>query len=52
VITAVSWLGAKVRGFSWDRLDAALEHLGRSPEVTAQIRGAAGDFYQTHVKPR
>ena len=38
VVTAVSWLGAKVRSFSWDDFDRALEHT-RMTDKRAMIKG-------------
>jgi hypothetical protein len=38
VATAVSWVGAKVKAFSWEDIDAALEFVGASPDAMARMR--------------
>lgn len=46
MLTALSWLGAKIRGFSWADIDKALEATGSSADVQAQLRESAKDFEQ------
>ncbi|NJK32665.1 MAG: hypothetical protein HC927_09785 [Deltaproteobacteria bacterium] len=44
VLTAVSWLGAKVKAYPWDALDAAVDATGATPEQKDQLRQLALGF--------
>lgn len=44
MLTAMSWLGAKFRAFSWTELDKALQQTGATASTQDQLRKAALDF--------
>jgi hypothetical protein len=43
MLTAISWLGGQLNGFSWDDLDGALK-AAQNPKVENQIRDLALSF--------
>jgi hypothetical protein len=40
LVTAASWLGAKIKAFSWKELQAATKYLGASPAEQVEIVAA------------
>lgn len=40
LVTAASWLGAKIKAFSWKELQAATKYLGASPSEQVEIVAA------------
>jgi hypothetical protein len=49
VITAASWLGVKVRGFSWDQLEEAIRYTAEDSEVQQQLRALAAHYRDIDV---
>jgi hypothetical protein len=41
ILTALSWLGANIKGYSWADLGKALEYVSRSPEQRLQLEQIA-----------
>lgn len=46
VLTAVSWLGAKVKAYSWDSFDQALQAAGADASQQAELRAMMAVFTQ------
>lgn len=44
ILTAISWLGANVSGYSWTSLKDAIERTGESPENQQQLYDLAMAF--------
>lgn len=44
VVTALSWLGAKVSAFSWADVATAVEHVGGEGERASRILGTINKF--------
>jgi hypothetical protein len=44
ILTAVSWLGAKVKAFSWAELDAAMDAANVPLESRAEVKRLATEF--------
>jgi len=59
MVTAASWMGAKIKAFSWTGLDDALDYLKVSPEMADRVKGivnslrrACTDEYESVNKVR
>jgi hypothetical protein len=48
ILTALSWLGAKVKGFNWDTLESALELID-DPSVRNSVRELAVEFQEREI---
>ncbi|MEM9456989.1 MAG: hypothetical protein AAGF11_22620 [Myxococcota bacterium] len=44
ILTAVSWLGANVRSFSWDELDTAMEVADVPTQYREDVRKIAAEY--------
>jgi hypothetical protein len=44
-VTAISWLGAKLKAFSWDERDKAVAALNAPPDVSKEILTSISKFY-------
>lgn len=48
ILTAVSWLGAKVKAYSWTELDAAMDAANVPKESRAEVQRVATEFLNMH----
>lgn len=49
VLTAISWLGASIRSYSWMEIERAFEGLAMDPEAERRIREIAEAFRRRHL---
>lgn len=52
VVTAISWLGANIKAFSWAEMQDALVYLGLRPSIAAQVTGAVLKIKSELLAPR
>lgn len=52
LVTAASWLGAKIKAFSWKELQAATKYLGASPSEQVEIVAAINHMREKSDRPR
>lgn len=44
ILTAISWLGGNVKGFSWSEVDEAVKAVGTAPATRAKLATLAKQF--------
>ncbi|MCA9709474.1 MAG: hypothetical protein KDK70_26775 [Myxococcales bacterium] len=47
IVTAISWLGAKLKAFSWLEMDKAVAALEAPEQVSAEILASVRKFYES-----